>query len=44
MSRHDVFLKHIPFFSISSTTHSLTRHDLIRIDPFSEDSDSFSSS
>jgi hypothetical protein len=26
------------FFSISSTTHSLTKPDLIRIDPFSDDS------
>jgi len=26
------------FFSIPSTTHSLTKSDLIRIDPFSEDS------
>jgi hypothetical protein len=31
------------FFSISSTTHNLTRPDLICIDPFSEDSDSLSS-
>jgi hypothetical protein len=36
--RHVVFLEHIPFFSIPSTTHSLTKSDLIRIDPFSEDS------
>jgi len=39
VSRHVVFLEHIPFFSIPSTTHSLTKPDLIRIDPFSEDSD-----
>jgi hypothetical protein len=38
VSRHVVFLEHIPFFSIPSTTHSLTKSDLIRIDPFSEDS------
>jgi hypothetical protein len=40
VSRHVVFLKHIPFFSIPSTTHSLTKSDLIHIhiDPFSEDS------
>ena len=38
VSRHVVFLKHIPFFSIASTTHSLTKSDLICIDPFSEDS------
>ena len=43
VSRHVVFLEHIPFFSIPSTTHTLTRSDLIRIDPFSEDSDSLSS-
>jgi len=40
VSRHIVFLVHIPFFSIPSTTHSLTKPKLIRIDPFSEDSDS----
>ena len=34
VSRHVVFLEHIHFFSILSTTHSLTRFDLIRIDPF----------
>jgi hypothetical protein len=39
VSRHVVFLEHIPFFSIPSTTHSLTKSDLIHIDPFSEDSD-----
>jgi hypothetical protein len=43
MSCHVVFLEHIPFFSISSTTHSLIRSDLICIDSFSEDSDSLSS-
>jgi len=40
VSRHVVFLVHIHFFSIPSTTHSLTKPELIRIDPFSEDSDS----
>ena len=34
VSRHVVFFEHIPFFSILSTTHSLTRFDLIRIDLF----------
>jgi len=34
MSRHIIFLEHILFFSIPSTTHSLTRSDLIRIDLF----------
>jgi len=38
VSRHVVFLEHIPFFSILSTTHSLTKTDLIHIDPFSKDS------
>ena len=33
VSRHVVFLEHIPFFSIPSTTHNLTRSDIIRIDP-----------
>jgi hypothetical protein len=33
----------MPFLFISSTTYSLTRSDLIRKDPFSEDSDSLSS-
>jgi hypothetical protein len=43
VSRHVVFLENIPFFFISSTTHSLTRPDLIRIDSFSENSDNLSS-
>jgi hypothetical protein len=38
VSRHVVFLEHIPFFSIPSTTHSLIKFDLIRINPFFEDS------
>jgi len=38
MSHHVVFLEHIPFFFILSTTHSLTKTDHILIDPFSEDS------
>jgi hypothetical protein len=37
MSRHVIFLEYIPFFSIPSTTHSLTKTNLIHIDPFSED-------
>jgi hypothetical protein len=37
-----LFLEHIPFFSIPSTTHSLTRPNIIHINPFSEDSDSLS--
>lgn len=43
VSLHVVFLEHMPLFSISSTTHSLTRSGLIRIDPFFKDSDSLSS-
>ena len=43
VSRHVVFLEHIPFFSIPFTTHDLTRSNLICIDHFSEDSDSLSS-
>ena len=43
MSRHVVFLEHIPFFSIPPITHNLTRPDLIRIDFFSENSDNLSS-
>ena len=43
VSHQVVFLEHIPFFSIPFATHDLTRSDLIRIDPFSEDSDSLSS-
>jgi hypothetical protein len=38
VSRHVVFLEHIPFFSIPSTTHNPTTSDIIRINPFSEDS------
>jgi len=37
------YFLYIPFFSILSTTHSLTRSDLIHIDPFSKNSDSLSS-
>jgi hypothetical protein len=43
VSRHVVFLEHIPFFSIPSTTHNLTRPDIIRIDLFFKDSDNISS-
>ena len=43
MSRHVVFLEPIPFFSIPSSIHDLTRYDLIRNDPFSKDSNDFSS-
>jgi hypothetical protein len=43
VSRHVVFLEHILFFSIPSTTYSLTRPDIIHIDSFSKDFDSLSS-
>ena len=43
VSRHVVFLEHIPFFSIPSSVHDLTRYDLIRNDPFSKDSNDLSS-
>lgn len=34
VSRHVVFLEHIPFFSIPASSHHMTHSDLIRIDPF----------
>ncbi|XP_022873539.1 uncharacterized protein LOC111392423 [Olea europaea var. sylvestris] len=34
VSRHVMFLEHIPFFSISDNTHDITKIDLIHIDPF----------
>jgi hypothetical protein len=43
VSCHTVFLEHIPFFSIPSITHSLTRSNLIHINHFYEDSNSLSS-
>jgi len=43
VSRHVVFLEHIHFFSIPSTTHGLIRPNIIRIDLFSEDSNNLSS-
>ena len=43
VSRHVVFLAHITFFSIPSSIHDFTRFDLIHIDPFSKDSNNFSS-
>jgi hypothetical protein len=42
VSRHVVLLEHIPFFSIPSTTYSLTISDLICIDLFSKNFDSLS--
>jgi len=43
VSRHVIFLEHIRFFFIPSTTHNLTRPDIIRIDLFFEDSNNISS-
>ena len=43
VSRHVVFLEHIHFFYISSSIHDLIISDLIRIDPFFEDSNNLSS-
>ena len=43
VSRRVDFLEHIPFFSIPSSIHDLTRFNLIRIDPFYEDSNNLSS-
>ena len=34
VSRHVFFLEHIPFFSLPSSSHSMTKFDLIHIDPF----------
>jgi len=42
VSCHVVFLEHISFFSIPSTTHGLIRFDIIRIDHFSKNFDSLS--
>ena len=39
ISRHVVFLEHIPFYSIPSSQHVFTKSDLTCIDPFSIDSD-----
>uniref|UniRef100_A0A803NMR7 Retroviral polymerase SH3-like domain-containing protein n=1 Tax=Cannabis sativa TaxID=3483 RepID=A0A803NMR7_CANSA len=36
VSRHVVFLEHIPFLTIPSTPHNLIKSDLIQINPFSE--------
>jgi hypothetical protein len=39
VSRHVVFLEHIPFFSLSSDTHTPSRSELTNIDPFGVDND-----
>ena len=41
VSRHIVFLKYMSFFSIPNSHHELTKSDIIQIDPFSKDTDSF---
>ena len=33
VSRHVVFLEHVPFFSILASSHDLTTSDVIKIDP-----------
>jgi len=38
-----IFFEHISFFSIPSTTHNLTKPDIIRTDPFFKDPDNISS-
>ena len=35
------FFKHIPFFSIHNKSHNIFKSELIRIDPFLNDIDSF---
>jgi transposase InsO family protein len=37
VSRHVVFLEHIPFFSLSSDSHAPSRSELTQIDPFGLD-------
>ncbi|KAL8097944.1 hypothetical protein AgCh_030896 [Apium graveolens] len=37
VSRHVVFFEHIPYFSVSASSHNMTQADLIRIDPFDSD-------
>ncbi|XP_019427158.1 PREDICTED: uncharacterized protein LOC109335479 [Lupinus angustifolius] len=39
ISRHVVFLEHLPFYSIPSDSQNITRSDLIHIDPFVADID-----
>ncbi|CAJ2639186.1 unnamed protein product [Trifolium pratense] len=39
VSRHVVFLEHIPFFSLSSDTHTPSKSELTNIDPFGVDND-----
>ncbi|CAL8092397.1 unnamed protein product [Prunus armeniaca] len=44
VSRHVVFPEHIPFFSIPTSSHTLSNSELMYIDPFSPTNDDFSSS
>ena len=39
VSRHVVFLEHIPFFSIPASSHNMTKSDLLCIDPFNTDTE-----
>lgn len=40
VSRHVSFIEHIPFYSIPASPHSMTKSDLIHIDPFPADNSS----
>ncbi|CAL2273919.1 unnamed protein product [Prunus armeniaca] len=42
VSRHVVFLEHIPFFSIPTSSPTLSTSELMYIDPFSPSNDDFS--
>ncbi|KAJ0433139.1 putative RNA-directed DNA polymerase [Helianthus annuus] len=44
VSRHVIFLEHIPFYSIPSTSHNVMKPDLLNIDPFVCDTDASTSS
>ncbi|KAG8365262.1 hypothetical protein BUALT_Bualt18G0085900 [Buddleja alternifolia] len=37
VSRNVSFIEHVPFFSIPSTSHSMSKSDLVEIDPFTTD-------
>ncbi|CAJ2637857.1 unnamed protein product [Trifolium pratense] len=41
VSRHVVFLEHIPYYSLSSDSHTPSRSELTNIDPFCIDNDIF---
>ncbi|KAG8371524.1 hypothetical protein BUALT_Bualt13G0096600 [Buddleja alternifolia] len=37
VSRNGSFIEHVPFFSIKSTSHGMSKSDLVEIDPFTTD-------